>query len=103
MRVAEGADRRDVDDLRGLGLERRLEHPLGAEHVGLVHRAVLAGGNPDLVDRRVVDHRIAALEPGGDRGAVGEVADDQLAAERFELATPGEVADEHPHVVASLA
>ena len=45
----------------------------------------------------------AALEPVGDRRVVGEVADDQLAAELLELGALRGRADERADVIASLA
>ena len=44
--VAEGGDRRDVDDPRGLRIERRPQDALCAEHVRLVHPPMLAAGIP---------------------------------------------------------
>ena len=103
VRVAERADGRDVDDPGRAGGERRAQGPLGAEHVRLVHAAVLGLRDPDLVDGRAVDHRVAALEARLERGPVGEVADHQLAAEGLEPATALGVADQGPDLVAALA
>ena len=50
-----------------------------------------------------MDHRVAALEPGGDRRGVRQVADHRLAAERHERLGLGARPHEHAHVVAALA
>ena len=100
--VAEGGDGRDVDDLRDLLLERRPQHRLGAEDVGLVHRRVLALGDPDLVDRGAVDDRVGALHPGLDRGPVGEVALGDGRSQRLQPAALLAVAGEADDLVAAL-
>ena len=101
--VAEDAAGRDVDDPRRLRLERRLEDPFGPGDVRLVHRRVLGGRDPDLVHRGGVDRRVAALEAGADRRAVGEVAGDELAADRREPLALLRVADQADDLVAAVA
>ena len=101
--VAERADRRYVDDLRHLGLERRAEDVLGAGDVRLVHRPVLGLRDAHLVDGGAMDHGVAALHAGLDRAAIAEVAGDELAAEPLERGALLGVADERAHLVAAVA
>ena len=101
--VAEDAEVETWTTFGDLRLQRRAEDAFGPGHVRLVHRRMLGGGNPDLVHRGDVDHRIAALQPGADRLAVAEIATDELAAHRGQLFALLRVADQADDVVAALA
>jgi hypothetical protein len=78
--IAEHTHRRDVDDARHARIDRRVQDPLGTPHVRIPHVLTLRGGDADLVDRRDVEHGIAALHPVTDRLLGGQVALDQLDA-----------------------
>jgi hypothetical protein len=80
VRIAEDADRRDVDQSGHLGLEGRPEDALGPGDIRLPHRRAAGGRDAHLVHRGRVDHRVAALRSPPDGVGVTEVAGDDLAA-----------------------
>jgi hypothetical protein len=82
VRVAERADRRDVNDLADRGVACRAQRVLGAGDVRLVHRRTTILRNPDLVDGCTVDHRIAARHASSQCAPIRQVPFAKLGAQR---------------------
>src|SRR5688572_33143191 len=80
-RVPERRDGRDVYDLGGARLATGREDALGAADVRLEHLVPALAAHADLVDRRAVDRRVAAVERRADGIRVQEIAARELAAE----------------------
>ena len=72
-----------VDEALDAGLARQPQQLARAVDVGLVHGRGI--GNPEAIIGGHMDNRIAVLERGLQRGRIGEIADNGLARDAFEI------------------
>ena len=75
------------DHLLHVAVDRRIDHVLGADHVGLDHFEGVVFGRRHLLQRRGVDHDVDAVaSPDRSRVAIAHVADEIAHARIFLLA-----------------
>ncbi len=78
-----GGHTRCVDEALNAGLARQPQQLARAIDVGLVHGRGI--GNPEAIICRHMHNRIAVLERGVQRSKIGEIANNGLARDAFEI------------------
>jgi len=91
-----GGDAGGVDDARDFGLTGEAEQVAGTVDIGEVHGVGIA--NPEAVIGGHVHYGIAAGECGGEGLGVGEIADDGVPGDAFEILEVASFADQHSKI-----
>ena len=100
VRKRHGGDAGGVDDAGDAGFAGQAQQVAGAVDVGAVHRIGVA--NPEAVVGGNVHHCVAALERGREGFGLGEIADDGVAGDAFEIGEIAGFADEQPEFSALI-